>query len=88
MFLTFAPNISKVLLWQLHMALDVTCCTCSILHLCAVSIDRYHLAQGWTQIIDNSIQFPYKRSYTSYESIMILALGNVEVLTSKSAWIE
>ena len=25
---------------QLHTAFDVTCCTCSILHLCAVSIDR------------------------------------------------
>ena len=27
---------------QLHTALDVTCCTSSILHLCAVSIDRYY----------------------------------------------
>ena len=31
-----------VLLCHLHTALDVTCCTSSILHLCAVSLDRYY----------------------------------------------
>ena len=30
------------LLCQLHTAMDVTCCTVSILHLCAVSLDRYY----------------------------------------------
>ena len=44
----FSPrHLSEILyinldLCQLYNAMDVTFCTVSILHLCAISIDRYH----------------------------------------------
>jgi hypothetical protein len=35
-------NVNPNMFSKVYTAFDVTCCTVSILHLCAVSIDRYY----------------------------------------------
>ncbi|XP_023331498.1 octopamine receptor beta-3R [Eurytemora carolleeae] len=51
---------------QLYNAMDVTCCTVSILHLCAVSIDRYYA------IVKEPLL--YQSSVTKWRTVCLLIL--------------
>ncbi|XP_059409231.1 5-hydroxytryptamine receptor 1F-like [Carassius carassius] len=59
---------------QLCLGVDVTCCTCSILHLAAIALDRY---RAITDAVAYSQKHTYKRTI-----ITILALWTLSVLVS------
>ena len=52
---TFKKTKMKRVTFQLYTAFDVTFCTVSILHLCAVSIDRYYAIVKVTHSTNNQM---------------------------------
>lgn len=75
--LVYSNSISAVQCWctvyifQLYNAMDVTCCTVSILHLCAVSIDRYYAIVKEPLLYQVTMQYTvqwtlYSRNSTVY----------------------
>ncbi|KAJ8341947.1 hypothetical protein SKAU_G00342380 [Synaphobranchus kaupii] len=56
------------------LSLDMTCCTCSILHLCTIALDRY-----WA--ITNAVEYTYKRT-ARRAAIMVAAVWVISALIS------
>ncbi|KAJ8288639.1 hypothetical protein COCON_G00012980 [Conger conger] len=59
---------------QAWLSLDMTCCTCSILHLCAIALDRY-----WA--ITNAVEYTYKRT-ARRAAAMVAAVWAISALIS------
>uniref|UniRef100_UPI00358F7F92 5-hydroxytryptamine receptor 1F-like n=1 Tax=Myxine glutinosa TaxID=7769 RepID=UPI00358F7F92 len=59
---------------QVWLSVDVACCTCSILHLCAIALDRY-----WA--ITRAVQYARKRT-PCRAAIMIAAVWSISALIS------
>ncbi|KAG9336154.1 hypothetical protein JZ751_002501 [Albula glossodonta] len=56
------------------LSLDMTCCTCSILHLCAIALDRYCA-------ITNAVRYAYKRT-ARRAYVMVGAVWAISTLIS------
>ncbi|XP_028653307.1 5-hydroxytryptamine receptor 1E [Erpetoichthys calabaricus] len=56
------------------LSLDMTCCTCSILHLCAIALDRY-----WA--ITNAIEYARKRT-VKRAAVMIMTVWTISIFIS------
>lgn len=59
---------------DLWLAVDITCCTCSILHLAAIAVDRY-------RAITDAVEYSPKRTPTR-AAIMIVLVWGLSILIS------
>ncbi|XP_071379819.1 5-hydroxytryptamine receptor 1E-like [Centroberyx affinis] len=61
-----------VILCEAWLSIDMTCCTCSILHLCAIALDRH-----WA--ITNALVYAHKRTQ-QWVVVMITVVWTVSIL--------